>query len=364
VLHVWQPTEWGVPVYATTLVRALADRGWDVHAALPGGRFADELERTGIPVHRIAMTRSPGPADLGAARALRALDRDYGFDLVHAHSTKAGILARAALPRRRRLVYTPHCFAFVGAFSPVQRAGAWVIEQLLVPRTGLLLSAGPHETRVANRRLLGLRRRVREVTTGVAMEGEQPHAELERFASGRILAGMVAGLRPQKDPVALVRAAALLRDAGRLDFRLAIVGNGELAGAVGDEIARLGLEADMRLFPFEVASEPYLRALDFFVLPSLWEAFPIAVLEAMACALPVVATAVGGTVDLVRDGENGLLVAPGDAGALAGAMARLAADAPLRASMGARGQHRVATHHTLAGEVAAVERAYAELGFA
>ena len=77
-------------------------------------------------------------------------------------------------------------------------------------------------------------------------------------------------------------------------------------------------------------------AADVFVYPSYHEGMPIAVLEAMACGLPIVATRVGGLVDLVEDGVNGVLVDPGRADQLAAVLHRLAFDEPLRRAMGAK----------------------------
>ena len=149
---------------------------------------------------------------------------------------------------------------------------------------------------------------------------------------GEPLAGLISVLRPQKDPLLAVRAAARL-EPGR--DRLAIVGNGELAEAVRSEIERLGVGERVRWFPFEGGVGRYLAALDVFVLPSAWEAFPISLLEAMACAVPVVATDVGGVGEAVEDGVTGRLVAPGDEAALAAALAELLGDGDLRGRMGA-----------------------------
>jgi glycosyltransferase involved in cell wall biosynthesis len=88
---------------------------------------------------------------------------------------------------------------------------------------------------------------------------------------------------------------------------------------------------------------------------------PGAVMEAMACGLPVVGTAVNGIAELVRDGETGLLVAPKDPAALAGALARLAADAPLRRRMGAAARRRIVEELSLERMVGATTQLYREL---
>jgi glycosyltransferase involved in cell wall biosynthesis len=158
------------------------------------------------------------------------------------------------------------------------------------------------------------------------------------FGGGLPLAGMVSVLRPQKDPLLAVRAVARLVERGQMPGRLAIVGNGPIEHEVRDEIERLRVEQHVRWFPYRGSVGPYLAALDMFVLPSAWEALPLSLLEAMSCGLPIVATAVGGTPEAVRDGVTGRVVPHGDEDALAGALRDLLADPLALARMGQAGR--------------------------
>jgi glycosyltransferase involved in cell wall biosynthesis len=184
--------------------------------------------------------------------------------------------------------------------------------------------------------------------------------DLIEFKGQLPLAGMVSVLRPQKDPLLAVRAAALM-DGAASQGRLAIVGNGDLSGAVVAEIEKLGLSDRVRWFPFAGDVERYLAALDVFVLPSSWEALPLSVLEAMSCGLPVIATTVGGVPEAVRDGVTGRLVEPGDAEALAGAMSELLASRELRQELGERGRAEYDRRFTADAMVDATARLYEEL---
>jgi glycosyltransferase involved in cell wall biosynthesis len=313
VLEVLQPGDGGVAQHVLLLARGLRERGWDVEVAgSPDNRTRPALAEAGVPFHELPLVRGPGPADVPAARALRALDRGRRYAVVHGHSSKAGALVRATLSgARRRAVYTPHCFAFLAdGYGP--KLVYQAIEQALVLRSAAVVAVCEWERREALR-LRGSASRVRVIENGVdPCPTAEPDPALMSFKGNRPLAGMVAALRRQKDPLTAVRAAALLARDGRLPGRLAIVGDGELRGDAEREIERLGVGSDVRVFPFGGDVAPYLSALDLFVLPSAWEALPLGVLEAMSCSLPVLATRVGGVPEAVRDGQTGWLVPPRD----------------------------------------------------
>lgn len=159
-----------------------------------------------------------------------------------------------------------------------------------------------------------------------------------------VVVGTVGRLTPVKDQRTLLRAVAQLRAVDpelgpRL--RVMLVGDGPLGGDLAALVEELGL-GDIAWLPGARDDvDELLRLMDVFVLPSLGEGISNTVLEAMASGLPVVATAVGGNLELVRDGENGHLVPVGDAAALAGALGRIAGDDTLRAAMGTAAVHFV-----------------------
>ncbi len=362
ILQVLEPPEGGVPRTVMWLAPGLLRRGWDVQVATrPESSIRAGLEAGGVPVHLLPI--APGArGGVGAIGALRSLDRRGGFDLVHAHSSWAGAAARIALPAAHRIVYSPHCFAFVGGFSRAQRAIAWSTEQALVARTHRFALTGAWEADVARRLLRGTRGRVRLLPgSPPPLAGMPADPALREFAGGAPLAGFVAALRPQKDPLALVRAAASLAAAGRLPGKIAIVGNGPLRDEVARAIEHAGIGDRVRLFAFAGESEPYLRALDLVVLPSLWEAYPLLLLEAFACGTPVLATAVGGVAEMLEDGRAGGLIAPGDPPALAEALVSALLDAEARAAWARAGSERLIAHHGVERMLDAAEALYEDM---
>jgi glycosyltransferase involved in cell wall biosynthesis len=178
-------------------------------------------------------------------------------------------------------------------------------------------------------------------------------------AEGTPLVATVSVLRPGKGLEVLVAAAPAVL-AAHPRARFAVVGDGparpELeartaAGGVGEALAWTGFRRDVPAL---------LAAADLFVLPSLDDAFPTAILEAMAAGLPVVATRAGGIPEIVDDGATGLLVPPGDAAALARAVSALLADPAARRALGEAGRRRAGERFSTAAWLGRLQRVYGE----
>jgi glycosyltransferase involved in cell wall biosynthesis len=363
VLQVLQPDDGGVAEHVLHLAEGLPARGWGVEvAASEHSEIRGRLRELGVTVHSLPLNREIGMADVRAHRELRRLDRARRYSVVHAHSSKAGALVRLALAGRRRLVYTPHCFAFDAELPFWKRLSYRAIEQALVPRTGALVTVCEWERSSAQVHLGGVKSRLRLIPNGVAECVEStPARPLVEFAAGQPLIGFIGVLRPQKNLLNLVRAAALLRERGRAAVRVAIVGNGSQASEVEAEIGRLGLGEMVRRFPFEESVGAYLAALDLFVLPSAWEALPISVLEAMICGVPVVATTVGGVPEIVEDRVTGRLVEPHRPDQMAAAIDEMLAEPKALEGMATAGRARAAERFSLDEMVAKIAAMYEEL---
>jgi len=173
-----------------------------------------------------------------------------------------------------------------------------------------------------------------------------------------LLVGVVARLAPVKDHATMLRAIALLPADVRL--QVAIVGDGPDRAALEQMATELGIRSRVH-FLGELPSRPTAHELfDISVLCSLSEGFPNSVLEAMAVERPVIATRVGGVADTVTHEVSGILIAPGDAAALAAALTRVAADHALRARLGAAARD-AATHYAEDRVVAQLTALYGRL---
>jgi glycosyltransferase involved in cell wall biosynthesis len=196
-----------------------------------------------------------------------------------------------------------------------------------------------------------------------------PVASVQATAQARRAIGMPVGvplvgslgrLHPQKGFSDLLTAFAQVRQRVS-SVRLFVAGDGELRDDLEAQARSLGIAAAVTFAGVRADVSEILAALDVFVLPSLWEGMPNAVLEAMAAGLPVVATAVGGTPEVVVDRVTGLLVPPQDPGALARAIERLLRDPGLRRTMGRAGRRRVERHFHIQETVRQVQDLYEAL---
>ena len=192
-------------------------------------------------------------------------------------------------------------------------------------------------------------------------------ADLQRFRpanparrDGKPALICVARLSPEKRHDVLLAAVRRLLDSG-LALELTVVGDGPTRPALEKQIADLRLEDAVRLLGMRDDVAELLREADLFTMPSATEGMPITVIEAMACALPIVATAVGGFLELVKDGENGFLVPVGDADALAQALARLIKDRDLLRRIGAANRRVAEEKFDIADTVRNYEELYLRL---
>jgi glycosyltransferase involved in cell wall biosynthesis len=350
VLQIFEPVDGGLPQHVRAISVGIADLGFVVTVAgPPDGSIRQDIEAAGIEYVPLPIVGDMMRArkDIPTGLQLLNLLRKGRFDVLHSHGLKASLFARVLGPLvRAPAVYTPNSLIYRQR-SPDEEPGArsshrkiLLMERVLGPVTAMVIAVSEEERRAVVEDRLVPAQRARTIFNGAAVDmSVAVDRELSTFRGDGPLLGMVAGLREQKGLPTLLAALELLARRGEA-VRFAIVGNGPLAEEVSARVASGPLSETTLVLPFRGRVESYLRALDAFVLPSYWEGLPIAVVEAMGAGLPVVASAVGGTPEAVRDGETGFLVPANDAHALADRLVQIAQDAGLRERMGAAGLKR------------------------
>jgi len=336
-----------------------------IAAVLAAYRAAGLFERW--PIDYVATHGEGGKAAklLAAARGLRrflALLATHRRVLVHVHCASRASFWRKALfmaiahAARCPVIFHLHGGGFARFYEeecgPLRR---WLVRRQLARAACVIALSERWRSWLAQ---VGANARVVCVPNPVQL---QP-AVAARGARNVVL--YLGRIEPAKGIPELLEAFAGLR-AGAPDARLVCAGEGDVASA-WRQAQRLGLEEAVR-FPGWIAGaekRAWLARAAVFVLPSHAEGLPMSLLEAMAAGLPVVASAVGGIPDVVRDGVNGFLVAPGDRVALLRALGRVLNDATLGAALGAAGRDAVRARFAPEHALAPLEALYAELGLA
>jgi len=349
VLHVITDTNiGGAGRYLLYLLPQPAFRDVDIAVACPDGELSVRLEAAGI--RRLNISGRDISFSPRLTRELAALVKAEKPDIVHTHGSLSGRIA--ARMRKIPVVYTKH-----GQVRTPDRRG--IASSQAGPFTRLVNRVA---TRVLADRVIAVSDRVRKeledsgiqpsmitvIPNGIDLSPYRQKAKrtskakaADADAQGKrsFLIGTVARLSPEKGIDTLLDAAKIVVTSYP-SARFVIAGTGPLERELAQKVRDLRLENCVRMVGFVDNVPGLFSGLDLYVLPSDTEGIPLALLEAMAAGLPVVATRVGGVPEVVVDGVTGFLVPPRQPKALAQAIVRLLVDPDLAKSMGASGRER------------------------
>jgi L-malate glycosyltransferase len=339
LIHINTERGWrGGELQTLLLARGLQTRGHQcLVVAPPGSLLATKARETGIQVELIP---SKGEFDLAAVVALARVLRRFRPEVMHHHTSHAitlGTLASFALGRIPTVASRRVSFAL--SRNPL---AGWKytcrVDRIIAVSEGIrdqLCSTGIPRARIAV---------IHSAIDLDRFRNLPAREEIRRslgYAPQDFVVGSVGHLAEHKGHAVLVEAAGRLA-AGHGHLRYLVVGAGEREDTLRRQIRELKLEKEFRLLGFAEEVAGILPALDLFVFPSLsGEGSPAVLKEAMACGLPVVASAISGVEEVIHDGQEGLLTPPGDATALEAAILRFASDRSLRIECGIRGREQV-----------------------
>ena len=323
------------------------------------GALAAELEQAGVPVLLGNKRRS---ADLHTLRSLRHALRERQIDVVHAHNfMPTYYVAAACLGLRKRVACVATCHD-MGARLAQPRL-RWIVRWALRRMARVAMVGAQVHARYLDAGLVEPAKVVR-LLNGVALE------RFEHDTSARARARERLGLQPQDLVIGCVgRLVELKNHRGLIDvlpelvagfprLRLVIVGGGALREQLVQHARQLGVDERVVFAGEQPEVAGLLPAFDVFALPSTTEGLSVALLEAAASGLAIVATAVGGNTEIIEHGRTGLLVPVGDAAALAGALRSLLSEPALGASLGRAARAWVTGNASLASMFSSHDRMY------
>ncbi|MFJ2780484.1 glycosyltransferase [Kitasatospora sp. NPDC087315] len=364
ILHISQPVDGGVARVVTDLVRGQREAGHRVLVACPrGGRLAGEAAAAGALVQDWPARRSPGPATAAEAWRLRRIVRAAAPDMVHLHSSKAGLAGRLAIRGTVPTVFQPHAWSFAAVDGTLAAATLrW--ERYATRWAHRLLCVSVQER--ADGAAAGLHADWAVVPNGVDVRHYAPaERRAARIALGleldAPLAVCVGRLCRQKGQDVLLAAwPEVLRRVPRA--RLALVGGGPDETRLADAVRESAGPSRVRLAGDVPDPRPWLAAADLVVLPSRWEGMALAPLEAMAAGRPVLLTDVPGARECLPPAEREqAVVPPEEVTPLATRMAEALSDPIECERRGARLREHAVARHDVRSVVEQVDALYRDL---
>jgi glycosyltransferase involved in cell wall biosynthesis len=352
----------GLETMAANLAVDLADRGIrsTVVSLEVGGVLQSRLEASGVTVHVLGDGRWRNPrTHLQLARIFR----DQAADVVHTHHLPC--LLSSSLARKlagvARLVHTEHAYQYLER-APVLRR----VFRAASHAASSVVLVGAEMREYYHRVVRVPDSRLRVITNGIDTARFHPRADVAALRRSLglpdgVLVGSAGRFAPVKNLPLLVRAVALGRAQGA-NLHLIMVGDGADRSTIETLAATQGLGDAVRFLGWRTDVADVIAALDIFALTSVTEGLPLAVLEAMACGVPVVTSAVGDLPTVISPGETGFTFESGDEHALAAILVRLAGSPDERRAMGARARDAALARYSQRAMVDAYLDVYAFAG--
>lgn len=307
--------------------------------------FLEECGIRGVKTHSIPFARHSLTGSLKCLSQLKELLSREQYDLVHTHTETGGLLLKLAYSEKgkSKFIFTPHGMSFWKGSSLKSQLVYRPLERWIC--SAMDMNLGMNMEEVEN--LEQWNKRTAHYVHGVGLNvarmqnpsrsREQMREEFGLTESDKFIVS-IGELDDNKNHIAVIKALATL---GRKDFKYVVCGVGPNKDMLLAEAECTGLKENVILAGYRSDIPDVLNAADIFVFPSFHEGMPVSALEAMACSLPVVCSAIRGNVDVVKDGDNGYLFKPSDVDTLSRQIALLMDNEALRQQMGAKNKEIV-----------------------
>lgn len=364
-----RPAAGGMKEHLISLLKHIDRKKYRVYLACPWDPGLNSaISHLDVTIVNVDLAGELRPtADLKAIWQIVKYLRQFKIDILHIHSSKAGLVGRLAaiIARTPAVVFTVHNFIFYEQMSRTKKKAYAVAEAFLARYTDKIITVSGALAKglVADEGIAICK--IASIYNGIDLEPFEVPVQKASILEGlgldpqRPVVGTVARLAPQKGVKYLLEAAQVVQ-AKLPQVQFLIVGDGPLMDELQREKARLGVTGVVFAGYLDNVV-PVMKALDIFVLPSITEGLGLTILEAMAAEKPVIATAVGGVPEVVVPEETGILVAAADENELGQALLRLLEDSPLQNRMGLNGKQRVRELFSLEHMIAETERIYTQV---
>lgn len=351
ILHVVGDSKFGGAGWVILGLAQMAQRqGWQVDVLTTDRQFQKVLRESGAGVVDIdVIWRKIRPLkDLSGLLALCRFLRSSDYDIVHTHTSKAGLIGRLAarFAHVPLIVHTVHGFAFREGSSRLAVVLCSAAEKVAARCCDHIVCVSKFHHRWALERRIAPADKMTAIPNGVSPHCVPPGEAVREvrqslgLSEGDIFLLSMGRLAPQKGFEYLLEAVSKLGGANRKLRLVAIAGDGPLREQLEARVKNLGIGDTVRLLGFRDDIATLLAAADLVALPSLWEGLSIALLEAMAASKPIITTTIFSNLEVLGDSQAALLVPPADPQALANAISLCCRDESLRQRL-ARAAHSV-----------------------
>ena len=335
ILHVAQAAG-GVDRYIRMLLKYLDKDKFENILVCSQDFHEEDYEELTDAFEQVQMTRAIGGNDLKAIRQVRKLIKKYNPDIVYARSSKAGAVARMAdIGLKNCCLYNPHGWAFNMRCSEKKKKMYTAIEKMAAPFCDKIICISEAEKQSALEKKICKEEKLQVIFNGVDIEAYENgvHGKIKRadlnIPEDAFVVGMVGRMSPQKAPDVFVKMAKLVKDK-ILNAHFIIVGNGEQEKELRKYAKDNGFFDSLHITGWVDDPMSYVEIFDIACLLSRWEGFGLALPEYMMVGKPIVASRVDAIPNIIRDGENGLLVEADDASGACDAVLRIYEDNGLK----------------------------------
>lgn len=342
ILHVAQAAG-GVDRYIRMLLKYLDKEKFENILVCSQDFHEEDYRGLADSFEQVEMTRAIGGNDLKAIREVRALIKKYNPNIVYAHSSKAGAIARVAdIGLRNHCVYNPHGWAFNMRCSDKKRAMYTAIEKMAAPFCEKIICISDAEKQSALEKKICREDKLQVIFNGVDIEAYESgeHGTVKRSSLGipedAYVVGMVGRISPQKAPDVFVKMAKLVKDEIP-NAHFVIVGSGNQEAEIRKYAEENKFADSLHITGWVDDPMSYVELFDVACLLSRWEGFGLALPEYMMAGKPIVASRVDAIPNIIRNGENGLLVEVDDATGASEAVLQIYRDRSLKDKLVSKG---------------------------